>query len=233
MSENAVKLLKQIGFSVEETNLIEKALTHSSYSKDNNLGYLENNERLEFLGDAVLKLSCSEFLYKKYPNSREGELSKIRSVMVSDANLFGFAEQFDLPKYLNIGIHEEKSGGRERQSTVACAFEALLGALYLQTSYEEVYKFLLQFFEKNVEYVKNNIQKINAKATLQEFTQGQSKDLPEYVKIETIGKEHDKTFVYGVSYHGKLIATGTGKSKKEAEQSAAYSACLKLGVLNE
>ncbi len=230
------KFLKDIGFSVvdvQSPELVLRGLTHSSYSKEHNLGTNENNERLEFFGDAVLKLCSSEFLFSKYPDKNEGELSNIRSYIVSDANLVTFADKINLKKYLRIGYHEEKTGGRERHSTIACAFEGLLGALYIQTDYKTVFEFLLPFFEDSIKHAETEIAKFNAKALLQEYTQGKNKDLPEYVLVAEAGKEHEKVFYVEVSYHGEKISEGSGKSKKEAEQAAAYEACRKFGVINE
>ena len=227
------KFISDIGFEIKNYSLIEKALVHSSYSSEHKLGKLENNERLEFLGDAVLKLSCSDYLYKKYPDKNEGQLSKIRSIMVSDAVLFEFAQEIHLAEYLLLAQSEEKTGGRERHSIIACAFEALLGALYIETSYEKVSDFLVPFFEMKADYIENNFIKINPKAALQEYTQSLNKDLPKYILVREFGKEHEKIFEVEVEYRGETISIGQGATKKEAEQNSAYNALIKLGVVNE
>lgn len=226
-------LLDKIGFKIENTQNVELALTHSSFSSENNLGTLENNERLEFLGDAVLKLACSEFLYKTFPKEREGVLSKFRSILVSDKLLAEYAGTIALRDYIKIGYNEEKTGGRKRLSIAACAFEALLGALYLETSQDELYKFLEPFFINAAKDISQNLPKLNAKATLQEYTQKMSKDLPEYMTLKESGKAHEKCFEIAVLYHGGELARGFGRTKKEAEQEAAYRACVGLGVIDE
>ena len=219
-----MKALEEIfGIRIDNSEYFIKALTHPSYTKEQDISHLENYERLEFLGDAVLKLTVSDILYKKYPESTEGELSKIRSIVVSDNTLFHIVQQNGLSEYIRLGRHEEKQGCRKLESICACAFEAVLGAFYLDGKFD----LLLGYIEE----VDKNFEKYNAKALLQEYTQSINKDLPSYIMKGEKGPDHNKTFMVDVEYHGEVIASGVGKSKKEAEQKAAYDACLKFGVV--
>lgn len=227
-----IKSLEKI-FQIKITNPenFERALTHSSYTRENEINPLENYERLEFLGDAVLKLCISGILYKKYPKYPEGELTKIRSIVVSDATLAEVAEKIDLNSLIILGKQEEKCGGRDRKSIMACAFESVLGAYYLNNNFKELAIFLEEKLTPFIEDVDANFEKFNAKAVLQEYTQSQNKHLPKYNIVEEKGPEHDKIFVVEVSYMEKILATGEGKTKREAEQNSAYEACKKLGVI--
>ena len=211
----------------------EKALTHSSFTRENDLGLFDNYERLEFLGDSVLKLCVSEILYKKFPEYQEGELTKIRSIIVSDNTLAEVAEKIGLGTLIVLGKQEEKTGGRERKSIMACAFESVLGAYFLDKKYEELSKFLERKFKPFIKDVDEHFEKFNAKAVLQEYTQGLNKKTPEYKIIEEKGPEHNKIFIVEVSYMEEILATGEGKTKRQAEQDAAYRACVKLGIIKE
>ncbi len=228
------KTLEQI-FEIEITDdsLFKKALTHPSFTKENNISSLENYERLEFFGDSVLKLAVSEQLIKKYPQSSEGDLSKIRSIVVSDATLAKISEQIGIVDLIIIGEHAEKTGERNCTSIRACVFEALLGAFYLDGKKEEILNFLFKTLEPYIEEIKNNLAKYNSKELLQEYTQGKTKELPKYTLLEELGPKHSPTFRVQVAYQNRILATATGKSKKDAEQKCAYEACIKLGVINE
>ncbi len=219
------------GIETENENLYRIALTHPSYTKDNNLDYTECYERLEFLGDSVLKLVISELLYKKYPDYTEGDMSKIRSIAVSDNTLSKIAINIGLNKLIKAGIHDAKQGVTQLESVTACAFEATLGAYYLDGKLPELKEFAKKIFTPFIEEIDKNFAKYNAKAILQEFTQGQTKEIPEYKLIGTKGPEHNKIFEIEVSYQGEVIAKGEGRTKKDAEQNAAYDACIKLGAI--
>lgn len=229
-----IELLEQI-FQIksDDLTLFQKALTHGSFTKENEITSLKNYERLEFLGDAVLKLCVSDILYKKFPKYAEGDLTKIRSVIVSDKTLAEIAIKIGLDKLIILGKQEEKMGGRKRTSILACAFEAILGAYYLEGKFIELAVFLERVIEKHIKDVDENFEKFNAKAILQEYTQSQNKLTPTYTLVNEIGPSHDKVFVVEVSYMDEVLASGKGKTKKEAEQDCAYVACLKLGVINE
>ncbi len=224
------KLADMFNIPIENTVFFEHALTHPSYTKENNLEYTACYERLEFLGDAVLKLAISDILYNKYPEYTEGNMSKIRSIIVSDATLFEVAEELGLPELIKLGRHEEKQGCRKLESVCACAFEAVLGAYYLDGKFIELKDFIAQKFTSYIEDVDKNFEKFNAKALLQEYTQGKSKKTPEYKLVGEVGPAHKKVFEVEVWYGGECLAKGSGKTKKEAEQKCAYEACMKLGI---
>ncbi|HIS35587.1 TPA: ribonuclease III [Candidatus Scatousia excrementigallinarum] len=219
------------GIKTEENNLFEYALTHPSYTKENNLSFTECYERLEFLGDSVLKLLISELLYTKYPEYSEGDMSKIRSIVVSDNTLSKIAINIGLDKLIKAGIHDEKQGVTRLESVTACAFEAILGAYYLNGKLQELKGFASKVFTQYIEEVDKNFEKYNAKAILQEYTQSLTKEIPVYKLLGTKGPEHHKIFEIEVSYRGEAIATGEGRTKKDAEQNAAYEACKKLGAI--
>ena len=212
------------------TNSVEKALTHPSYTNDMNLPYTECYERLEFLGDAVLKLITSDILYKKYPDFREGKMTNLRAGLVSDEFILNFANELNLSKYIRISSSLEKDGGREIPSILSCAFEAHLGAMFASGfSYERIFGFVENLTEKYFGLLKCQLPKFNSKSMLQEYTQSIDKSLPEYV-TETV----PSGFSTKVVYHDNTIGVGTAKTKKEAEREAAYNACVNLfGEKNE
>ena len=207
------------------------ALTHSSDTKEHNLPETQCYERLEFLGDAVLKLTISDVLFKKYPNSREGELSKIRSIIVSDNTLAEIAKKNGLSELIIMSKHEEKLGCRSLNSICACAFEAILGAYYLDGKFNEIIQYIEKTFNPYIEEVSQHFERFNAKAILQEYTQGQTKTTPVYTIISETGPAHKKIFEVEVRYNNEILAIEKGTSKKEAEQKCAYAACEKLGII--
>lgn len=219
------------GIKIDKRDLYKYALTHPSYTQENNLEYSKNYERFEFLGDAVLKLVTSEILLSKYPNYAEGDLSKIRSVVVSDVTLSEIAHNIGLCDLIILAKHESQAGLSLLESVCACAFEAVLGAFYLDGKLDELKGFLKKVLTPYIEDVDRNFEKYNAKALLQEYTQSVDKKTPEYKITNESGPAHKKTFTVEVFYQGKSVASGSGKSKKEAEQQAAYEACKKLGVV--
>ena len=215
----------------EKNDLVEKALTHPSFTKENDINSLENYERLVFFGDSVLKLFTSNLLYEIYPEAPEGELSKIRSILVSDAILAQIAIQIGVDKLLKLGPSEEKQGGRKRESNIACALEALLGAYYLNGKQTEIEKFIKDYVIVFAEDVDKHFEKYNAKDILQQYTQGIDKTLPVYRTLAVRGPAHKPVFEVEVEWQGSVIASATGKSKKEAQQNCALAACKKLGVV--
>lgn len=220
-------------FGIETTNgeLYKKALTHSSYTKEKDLPHTDCYERLEFLGDAVLKLTISDVLFKLYPEAPEGELSKIRGIIVSDNTLADIAKKNGLPELIIMSRHEEKQGCRKLNSICACAFEAILGAYYLDGKFDEIIKFIEKTFRPYIDDVKNYFEKFNAKVIFQEYTQGQTKTTPVYTVINESGPQHKKEFEIEVKYNDEVLAIEKGSTKKEAEQKCAYSACKKLGII--
>ena len=211
--------------------LFKLALTHPSYTKEHELPALESYERLEFLGDAVLKLITSNLLYKKYPEYDEGNLSKIRSILVSDADLSNIAKDIGLDKQMILGSGEEHTGGRTRESNIACTMEAVFGAYFLDGKFNEVSDFLNDVLLPKSDEIDTHFEKYNAKAVLQEYTQRETPELPVYKTVSVTGPNHKPTFKIEVSFKGETLAIGKGKSKKEAQQDAAYKACIELGII--
>lgn len=211
--------------------LVKIALTHPSFTKENGYSDLENYERLEFFGDSVLKLFTSKLLYETYPNAPEGELSKIRSILVSDAILAQIATKIELDKLMIIGPAEEKQGGRKRESNIACTLEAILGASYFKGKQNEIEAFIKEYVMAFAEDVDKHFEKYNAKDILQQYTQGINKTLPIYKTIGIKGPAHKPIFEVQVEWDGRIIAKASGKSKKEAQQNCALEACKKLGAI--
>ena len=213
-----------IGYSFNDEELLKQALTHSSYANEKHLKKLSDNERLEFLGDAVLELTSSEFLFANYPNLTEGELTKLRASIVCEPTLAACTEAIHLGHFLFLGKGEDQTGGRKRKSVLSDALEAVIGAIYLDGGFanakEFVQKFILTDIEKKQLFY-------DSKTILQEVVQGQHESLS-YVILEESGPDHDKNFTVGVMIGEKQISTGTGHTKKSAEQEAAYRALLLL-----
>ncbi len=216
---------------INDNSLFVKALTHPSYTQEKEMSYCDCYERLEFLGDAVLKLSISDVLYKMFPDYAEGKMSQIRSIIVSDHTLSNISREIGLSKLIIAGTHEVKNGIKNLESVTACAFEAVLGAYYLDGKFDELLKFIEETFIPYINDVNNNLEKYNAKALLQEYTQSLTKETPVYTLVSESGPDHKKTFTVDVSYKNEVIARGEGKTKKDAEQKAAYEACKMLGVV--
>ena len=219
-------------FLREDNELIQKALTHPSYTKENNLDALGNYERLEFFGDSVLKLFTSKLLYETYPEAEEGELSKIRSILVSDAILAQIAVKIGLDKVIKLGPAEEKQGGRKRESNLACSLEAVLGALYLSGEQEVIENFIKEYIMVFAEDIDKHFEKYNAKDILQQYAQGVNRTLPVYRTVDIKGPAHKPVFEVEVEWDGRVIARACGKTKKEAQQNCALEACKELGAID-
>ena len=224
-------MLDKIFGSVENVELVEKALTHPSFTKELNLDDLLNYERLEFFGDSVLKLFTSKLLYNTYPDYPEGNLSKIRSILVSDNILAKIAVEIGVDKKIKLGPAEEKQGGRNRESNLACSIEALLGAYYLNGKNEEIENFIAQYLMPYAKDIDEHFEKYNAKDLLQQYTQSIDKTLPVYRTVAVHGPAHKPEFEVAVEWQDKILAKAFGKSKKEAQQNCAYEACKTLGVV--
>ena len=222
-------------FDVECTkkDVLKKALTHPSYTKDMGLGHIESYERLEFLGDAVLKLTMSKLLYDKYPDYEEGELSKMRSILVSDAILADIAVKIGIPDRLILSKSEAATGGRTRSSNIACALEATLGAYYLDGKIDDVEHFIKENLLPLSDDIVEHFVKYNAKAVLQEYTQKQDNSVPVYTTLGMTGPQHKPVFEVSVTYNEKELARGSGHTKKEAQQNCAFKACVELGLTDE
>ncbi len=224
------RIFKKLKIKADK-QLLQTAFTHSSMTFENET--TENYERLEFLGDSVLKLTMSETLYKKYPEYNEGRMTKIRSILVSDNTLAKIGKKINIPELIIVGNNEKKDHGAEKESVIACVMEAVMGAVYISCGMGKVSNYIKHLYGEMIEDVDSNLEQYNAKAMLQEYTQGLNKDLPEYKLVKESGKAHNKTFYYEVYYHNDLIGQGEGKTKRDAQQDSAKSACIKLGIIKQ
>lgn len=215
------QLQERISYSFQNPKLLQSALTHTSYANEHRRENVQHNERLEFLGDAVLELVSSEFLFKKYFDKPEGELTKLRASMVCEPTLALCARDMELGKYLRLGKGEEKNGGRNRDSITSDAMEALIGAIYLDSGFANAKEFIDQFILKDIE---NKKLFYDSKTILQEIIQGDNLGDAEYSIVKETGPDHEKEFYVALKIKGKVIAEGKGHSKKAAEQDAAYKA---------
>ncbi|MGV3311630.1 ribonuclease III [Streptococcus suis] len=216
-------LLADYEIDFSDLSLLETAFTHTSYANEHRLLKISHNERLEFLGDAVLQLMISKYLYKKYPDRPEGEMSKMRSTFVREESLAGFSRACGFDKFLRLGKGEEKSGGRNRDTILGDAFEAFLGALLLDKGEKTVEEFLHKVMIPRLEV--GNFERVtDYKTTLQELLQVNGEIVISYQVVAESGPAHDKTFEVEVSADGRVIGRGTGRSKKLAEQAAAKNA---------
>lgn len=227
-------LQDNLNYKFKNIDLLKTALTHSSYANENKMKITENNERLEFLGDTILNLIVSQYLYKKYPNYPEGELTKIRAKVVCESSLAYAARKIDLGKYLLLGKGEEATGGRDRDSILADASEALVGAIYMDSDFGVTNKLLLENFEADIVYaVAKGALFIDYKTELQESLQKITRAKIEYKVVKEEGPDHNKIFYMDVVVDNNIVGTGSGRNKKEAEQMAAKDALLIMGEINE
>jgi len=221
--KNFLELEKILNLKFKNKSLLVRALTHSSYVSENGFGSVFSNERLEFLGDSVLQIVVSDYLYNKFEDYNEGNLSKIRARLVSRDTCFLFAKKLNLGKFLLLGIGEEKTGGRKRVSNLSNSFEAILGAIYIDRGFKKVFDFLLSFLEQSkIEECLS----YDYKTELQEKIQKKYRKIP-YYKLITESGITDRMFVVNVMLEDKVIGNGIGKNKKHAEQCAAKDALKK------
>lgn len=226
MNRKTEELEEIIGYHFKNKHYLTQALTHSSYANEKKLGKLGSNERLEFLGDAVLELISSDYLYARFTQIPEGELTKKRASLVCEPSLAYCAREFGLPQFLLLGKGEDMTGGRNRDSIVSDATEALLGAIYLDGGFASAKEFIHKFILKDIEHKKLFY---DSKTILQEIVQSDYKGKEiEYVLTGEIGPDHDKKFVVSLVVGDKTLGEGTGRTKKAAEQEAAYRAIIKL-----
>lgn len=232
---NDLKLLeKTLDYKFEDIELLKTALTHSSYANESKMHISQCNERLEFLGDTVLNLVVSHYLYKKYPFYPEGELTKIRAKVVCEPSLAFAARKIHLGKYLFLGKGEESTGGRERESILADASEALIGAIYMDSDITTVTHFLISNFETDIVHaVAKGDLFTDYKTELQEKLQKLTRSKVEYKVVKEEGPDHNKIFYMDVSIDKGTIGSGFGRNKKEAEQMAAKEALILLGEDDE
>ena len=225
--ENIEKFEQIIGYDFKDKKLLEQALSHSSYANERKtLG--GSNERLEFLGDSVLSIVVSDYLYKHFTRVAEGELTKLRASLVCEKSLHVFAKQIHLGDFLRLGKGEENTGGRERPSILADAFEAVIAAIYLDGGMEPAAKHILRFMPEDIEHGRKPVFS-DFKTVLQEIVQKNPEEKVEYVLIGEEGPDHNKRFVVEVRLNSQVIGKGKGRSKKEAEQLAAKEALELMG----
>jgi ribonuclease-3 len=212
---------------IKKTKLLSEALTHRSYLNENKT-VTQHNERLEFLGDAVLELAVSKFLFDEFPDRPEGDLTAFRAALVKTTTLAQVAQELKLGEKLRLSKGEELSGGRTNRSLLANTVEAVIGAIYLDQNIDEVKKFLQDhLFPKLDDIIKLKLFK-DHKSALQEIVQAQGHDSPDYQVISEAGPDHDKEFTISVNVNGDALASGTGKSKQSAQQEAARKALEKF-----
>ena len=214
-----------IGYRFENRELLKQALTHSSYANERRINKTENYERLEFLGDAVLELVSSEFLFQRQPRLPEGKMTKLRASMVCESALAFCARDIRLQEYILLGKGEECTGGRKRDSSTSDVMEAVIGAIYLDGGMEHAKAYIDRFVLSDLEHKKLFY---DSKSTLQEVVQGKLKKDLEYELLDVYGPEHDQTFRVQVRMEEEVLGTGEGHTKKAAEQQAAYKALLQL-----
>ena len=216
MKRNYLELEGNLGYSFNNKELLKNSLIHRSFGNEHWRYKKISNERLELLGDAVLDLVVTEYLYKSHESSTEGDLAKIKSMVVSEPVLASISKKMDVGKYLLLSKGEEMTGGRERSSILGDAFEAILGAIYLDSDFETAKKYALSHIQDSIDHV-------------DKYNQKEYKIIPSYEVIRETGPDHQKIFEIEVKI-GDRTGRGTGKNKKSAEQSAAKELCKKLGV---
>ena len=223
-----VDLEQKLGITFRDKSLLHRALIHRSYLNEHPSFPLEDNERLEFLGDAVLDFVTGEYLYHRFPELREGPLTSLRSALVRRETLARFARQLDLGEYLLMGHGEAESGGRDRSATLCAAFEALVGALYLDQGLDSLHDLLEPLVAPEVAHILRDRTHKDAKSLLQEMAQARMHRTPRYVTVDARGPDHAKTFTVQVNIGGVVYGEGYGPSKQHAAQAAAQDALERL-----
>ena len=226
-NENLDEFEEYLRYSFKNKHLLKEALSHSSYANEKKKSR-RSNERLEFLGDSVLSIVVSQYLFKHFAHLPEGELTKIRASLVCEKSLYKFAQQIHLGNFILLGKGEENTGGRERPSILADAFEAVIAAIYLDGGIESATKYVLRFVPEDIDSRKSSAFN-DYKTVLQEIIQKNPEEKVEYHLAGQSGPDHDKAFKVEVCLNSNVIGTGIGKSKKEAEQMAAKEALELMG----
>ncbi len=214
-----------IGYQFQDPQILKQALTHSSYANEKHIKKHLDNERLEFLGDAVLEVVTSEFLFLHYPELSEGDLTKFRASLVCEPTLAACAPQINLGKFMLLGRGEDRTGGRKRKSILSDALEALIGAIFLDGGLTNAKEFILKYVLTDIEHKKLFY---DSKTILQELVQSDYNGNLKYNVLKEAGPDHDKSFTVEARIAGEVIGIGSGHTKKSAEQEAAYQALLKL-----
>ncbi len=226
-SEKKNSFLKDLGWDIKNDSLYEQALTHTSYAHEKGYNHY-HNERLEFLGDAVLELIISDYLYHTYPHTDEGKLTRLRADLVCEASLVRLAFELNLGKHIRLGKGEIVGGGGSRPALLADTVEALIGALYLEHGLKQCRKYVLELYQPILHDLQEGVLFRDFKTLLQEFSQARYTSTPVYQIIAENGPDHDKVFEAEVLLARKRVGHGQGRSKKEAEQAAAKDAWNKL-----
>lgn len=227
--EHLKKFEEEINYKYNDLKLLRHALTHSSYANEKRLNKLDNNERLEFLGDAVLELVTSDFLYKKHKKMPEGELTKLRARLVCEQTLAYCAKEIRVGDYLLLGKGEDATGGRERFSILSDALEAIIGSVYLDGGFTNAKEFISRYILADAS---NKELFFDSKTILQEIVQSEYKGQLTYELLKEEGPDHNKQFTVVALVHDKELGVGVGKTKKAAEQEAAYQSILKMNPKN-
>ena len=219
------KVEESIGYKFKNKDLLINALTHTSYAHENNK---ESNEKLEFLGDSILEFVSSKYIYNKYPNLQEGEMTKVRATVVCEESLYKIAKSHGFGEFLFLGKSEVKTGGKNRPAILADSVEAVIAAIYLDGGLQEADKFIIENLDKEIEKATKHVGDKDYKTVLQEKLQEHGEVKIEYEIINETGPDHDKYFEAQVKCNGKILAQGKGKSKKEAHMHAAKKALENL-----
>jgi ribonuclease-3 len=219
------ELQQNIGYQFKQEALLRQALTHSSYAHEKSLKELMDNERLEFLGDAVLEVVSSDFLFKNHPEMNEGQMTKLRASLVCEQSLAACARELELGSFLLLGNGEDLTGGRERDSILSDAWEALIGAMYLDGGFTSAKEFILKYVLTDIEHKKLFY---DSKTMLQELIQNKYKKSLHYVLLSEEGPDHNKVFNVQAYMDDTPLLTGKGRTKKAAEQNAAYQSLLRF-----
>ena len=227
VTSNLENLEKNLGYKFKDTFLLVTAITHSSFANESKKE-LKNNERLEFLGDSVLSVIVSEYIFKNYPNLKEGKLSKLRASLVCEKTLCRFSKKLDVGSFLLLSHGERNCDGANRESILADAFEAIIAAIYLDGGLNEARNFVLRFIKKEIDN-KSNFLLNDYKTILQEIVQKNKGETINYLLIEESGPAHDKFFKMEARINSNKVGIGFGKSKKEAEQMAAREVLRLMG----
>lgn len=234
MRKNHLDFERNLGYNFKNKELLKNSLIHRSFGNEHRRYKKISNERLELLGDAVLDLVVTEYLYKNNMESTEGDLAKIKSMAVSEPVLASISKNLEVGKFLLLSRGEELTGGRERSSILGDAFEAILGAIYLDSDFETAKDFALKHLKNSIDNIETIEEILDYKTILQEYSQKEYKIIPEYCVVDEVGPDHQKTFEIEVKIvvneKIKIVGVGRGKNKKSAEQSAAKELCKKLGV---
>ncbi len=229
MNQSFSTLEKQINISFKAKNILKNAFIHRSYLNENKNLELSSNEKLEFLGDSVLSLITSVYLYKNYPLFKEGDYTEIKSSIVRTGSLAMAAESLRLGDYLFLSRGEEISGGRKNKNILADCFEALIATIFLDHGFSKAYKFVVKYlFKDRLDQIIDEKLYLSAKSKLQELLQAQYKIVPAYKILDQKGPEHKRVFKVGIFFKEERLAVGTGTSKKQAEEEAAKKALAKM-----